>query len=90
MALANISKMLLKLRLSDTLSFGEEKVGRNTQRTLNVNDSTIYFLGSLRPVDPPYKVSRTVFGTMLKIPSAYPSYYRFEEGRYLDSRGVDE
>lgn len=90
MALHTIARMFLKLRLSDTLSFGEEKVGRNTQLTLNVNDSTIYFLGSLRQGVPPYKVSRTVFGTVLKIPSAWPSYYRFEEGRYMDSRGVDE
>lgn len=85
------SLIFLKLGFNDTLKLGNTTIGGRVTKSLKVNDEIIYFLHQREGADRPlYQISRTVFGTLLKIPSEYPQRHRFEGGRYIESRGIDQ
>lgn len=82
--LHNTCELLIKLRLTD--SFYVERGGFPS---LKVNGESIYFVQSFTKGYSPYKVKRSLFGTILVIPSLHQNRLRYEWGGFVanNSRG---
>jgi hypothetical protein len=84
--LPNITVVILKLRLTDSLSIDTNK---KYKPTICVNGETIYHVQGYSEGYSPFLVKRSVFGVALLIPSSYPQYHVFRDGEYYDQfRGV--
>lgn len=78
MRLPSFAEILIKLRPDDMM-----RINHVGPPTIVVNDMAIYHVPDYEKDYSPFRLKRSVRGTLLLVPSLYRQTYHFENGGYV-------